>query len=98
MYSVPIPSFLIFCSKTTITVGGRGRGRTKKHEEVGYNMIKLCENGEESDLEDSKNDVTNQINIYQLHHQQIFLDDEDRMSNMILDLEHMNLKRLIESL
>ena len=59
-------------------------------------MINLCDSGEESDLEDSKIDVYSQRNMYQLHHQQVFSNDEDqnedRICNMISD--KVNFKQL----
>ncbi|OYD05966.1 hypothetical protein CHM34_18850 [Paludifilum halophilum] len=62
-----------------------------------YNMINLCYNGEEIDLEDSEIGVSSQINMYQLHHQQVLSDNKDQnkdtMYNMILDFEHVNLRK-----
>ena len=55
-------------------------------------MINLC-----VDLKYFENDVVSQRNVYQLHHQQVFLDDEyqheDNVCNMMLAIECMDLRK-----
>ena len=38
--------------------------KEENHEDVAYNMINLCDNEEEYDIEDSKNGVVKKINVY----------------------------------
>lgn len=63
------------------------------HEDVSCNMVNLCDDGGESNLEEPENDIVDQRNIYQLHHQQVFLDDEDTVCTTLSSVDHINLRK-----
>lgn len=68
--------------------------KKRVRKDAACNKINLCDNGEKSDLEDSEINIRH---MYQLNHQEVFSDDDDRnkdrMCNMISDIEKMNLRK-----
>lgn len=60
-------------------------------------MVNLCDDYEGSNLEEPKNDVIDQRNVYQLHHQLIFSDnkdcEEDKVCTTSSDIGHINLRK-----
>ena len=48
----------------------------KSHDDVSCNMVSMCSDCVDSNLEETKSDLENKRVAYQLHHQQVFLDNE----------------------
>lgn len=69
----------------------------KIHDDVSWNMVDLFDDGEDSDLDEPENDIVDQRNIYQLHHQQVFSDDEDhdekKVYTTLSNVSHINCRK-----
>ena len=58
-------------------------------------MVSMCSNSMDSDLEETKNDLEDKRVSYQLHHQQVFLDNEgheDQVCVTSSEVSHVNLR------
>lgn len=68
----------------------------KSHDDVSSNMVSMCDDCVDFDLEEFENDIANQRIVYQLHHQQVFSDnegcDEDQICVTSSKADHVNLK------
>ena len=61
-------------------------------------MVSIFDDCIDSNLEEHEDDVTSQRISYQLHHQQVFLDDKnydkDMVCNVSSNIENINLRML----
>ncbi len=48
----------------------------KSHDDVSCNMVSMCNDCVDSDLEEIESDLGSKKIAYQLHHQQVFSDNE----------------------
>ena len=44
----------------------------KNHDDVSFNMVSMCDNCMDSNLEETERDLANKRVSYQLHHQKVF--------------------------
>ena len=72
------------------------RKHKKDHDDIGCNMVNMCSNSMDSDLEETENDLEDKRISYQLHHQQVFLDDEEHDEDQVCvassEIGHVNLR------
>ena len=68
----------------------------KSHDDVSCNMVSMFDDCIDFDLDEHDDDVTSQRIAYQIHHQQIFSEDEnydkDKVCNISSNVENINLR------
>ena len=68
----------------------------KSHDDASYNMVCMFDGYKKIDLEEYGNEIANQRDVYQLHHQKIFSDDEnydeDKVCVTFSVIDHVNLR------
>ena len=68
----------------------------KNHDDISCNMVNICSNSMDSDLEEIENDLEDKRISYQLHHQQVFSDDEEHDEDQVCvassKIGHVNLR------
>lgn len=97
------PHFLDYCALAQSFATNQqaqceeGEEEKKDHDNVGYKMVNLCHDGEESNLEEPKNDVRSQRSVYQSYHQQVLSDnegyDEEKLCATSSSVDHINIRQ-----
>ena len=68
--------FLLSHLFQTIVHKMKKRKQKKSHDDISCNMVSMCSNSMDSNLEETKNDLEDKKVSYQLYHQQVFSDNE----------------------